>query len=103
MSVVRYGNARLSVKEEEANFVFGAFLKIEAGEEGGNILVRFVETFGHSKIGDLVLVPDSHRCLSLSVNQGNASQALALKVGGRVRLTPLEKAPERDTSRDAAP
>ena len=49
--------------------------------------VRYVETFGSAKAGELVLVPDSHWRLSLSRNKGNASHALALKVGGLVRLT----------------
>ena len=68
------------------------------------MLVRYVETFGHSKTGDLVLVPDSHRCLSLSVNKGHAFRALGLKASGRVRLTLLENGPkpaERDARSDA--
>ncbi len=81
----RYGNARLSVTQEEAQLELGMALKIEAGENDA-IPVRYVETFGHSKIGDLVLVPDSHRRLSLSVNRGNASRALGLEQGTRVRL-----------------
>ena len=89
IGVDRYGNARLSATAEEAGFRFGAVLKIEAGE-GGAMLVRYVETFGHSKTGDLVLVPDSHQCLSLAVNKGHASRALALKPGGRVRLTLID-------------
>ena len=52
--------------------------------------VRYVETFGSSNAGELVLVPDSHWRLSLSINKGNASQALGLGVGDRVRLLPLE-------------
>ncbi len=100
ISVDRYGNARLSVTEEEANLKFGTLLEVEAGE-GGDLLVRYVEAFGHSKVGDLVLVPDSHRCLSLSVNQGNASRALGLEAGGRVRLALLENGPKREARRDA--
>src|SRR3712207_3039821 len=65
IGIDRYGNARLSATAEEAGIELGALLKVEAGESG-KILVRYVETFGHSKIGDLVLVTDSHRCLSLS-------------------------------------
>jgi S-adenosylmethionine hydrolase len=65
------------------------------------MLVRYVETFGHSKTGDLVLVPDSHRCLSLSVNKGHAARALALKPGGRVRMTLLEDGAKRPASNDA--
>jgi S-adenosyl-L-methionine hydrolase (adenosine-forming) len=98
IAVDRYGNARFSVKEEEAGLEFGMSLELEAGE-GGGMLVRYVETFGHSKVGDLVLVPDSHRRLSLSVNQGNASRALALEAGDRVRLSPLENGPDRDEER----
>lgn len=97
IGVDRYGNARLSAAVEEAGFEFGAQLLVEAGE--GEMPVRYVSTFGHSKVGDLVLVPDSHQRLSLSVNNGNAAQALLLKVGGRVRLTLLEE----DAGSDAAP
>jgi S-adenosyl-L-methionine hydrolase (adenosine-forming) len=100
ISVDRYGNARLSVTEEEAGLKFGMLLKVEAGE-GGDLLVRYVEAFGHSKVGDLVLVPDSHRCLSLSVNQGNASRALGLEAGARVRLALLENGPKHEVRRDA--
>ncbi|MDQ3965601.1 MAG: SAM-dependent chlorinase/fluorinase [Actinomycetota bacterium] len=102
IAIDRYGNARLSATDEEAGFAFGTLLKVEAGE-GGDMLVHYVETFGHSKVGDLVLVPDSHRRLSLSVNKGNASRALALKVGDRVRLTLLENYPESNARRDAKP
>lgn len=100
IGVDRYGNARLSATAEEAGIGFGALLKVEAGESG-EMLVRYVETFGHSKVGDLVLVPDSHRRLSLSVNKGHAYRALALKSGGRVRLTLLENDPEPAEKRGA--
>jgi S-adenosylmethionine hydrolase len=89
----RYGNARLSATAEEAGIELGALLEVEAGQSG-EMLVRYVETFGNSKIGDLVLVTDSHRCLSLSINKGHASRALALEVGDRVRLTLLHNASE---------
>ena len=93
IAVDRYGNARFSVKEEEAGLKFGMSLELEANE-GGGMLVRYVETFGHSKVGDLVLVPDSHQRLSLSVNQGNASRALGLEAGDRMRLTLLKSGAE---------
>jgi S-adenosylmethionine hydrolase len=96
----RYGNARLSATAEEAGIELGALLEVEAGQSG-EMLVRYVETFGNSKIGDLVLVPDSHRCLSLSINKGHASRALALEVGDRVRLTLLHNAPEPSARREA--
>ena len=102
IGVDRYGNARLSATAEEVGLRFGALLRVEAAENG-EMPVRYVETFGHSKVGDLVLVPDSHRRLSLSVNKGHAFRALGLKAGARVRLTLLENGPkpaERDTRSD---
>ena len=93
IGVDRYGNARLSATAEEANIRFGALLRVEAAESG-DMPVRYVETFGHSKVGDLVLVPDSHRRLSLSVNKGHAFRALGLKAGRRLRLTLLENGPK---------
>jgi S-adenosylmethionine hydrolase len=99
ISVDRYGNARLSATTEETGFRFSALLKVEAGERG-EMLVRYVETFGHSKVGDLVLVPDSHQRLGLSVNKGHATRALALKMGDRVRLTLLENGPEHGARRN---
>jgi S-adenosyl-L-methionine hydrolase (adenosine-forming) len=100
ISVNRYGNIRLSARAEETGFEFGALLKVEVGESG-EMLVRYVETFGeHSKAGDLVLVPDSHRRLSLSVNKGHASRALALKPGNRVRLTLLEDGAKGDAQHE---
>ena len=102
IGVDRYGNARLSATAEEFGLRFGALLRVEAAENG-EMPVRYVETFGHSKVGDLVLVPDSHRRLSLSVNKGHAFRALGLKAGAHARLTLLENGPkpaERDTRND---
>jgi S-adenosylmethionine hydrolase len=99
IGVDRYGNARLSATVEEAGLRFGALLKVESAENG-EMPVRYVETFGHSKVGDLVLVPDSHRRLSLSVNKGHAFRALGLKACGHVRLTLLKNGPE-PAERDA--
>ncbi len=84
ISIDRFGNARLSLLQENAGLSYGDTLKVDAGD--GHMSVRYVETFGSSKAGELVLVPDSHWRLSLSINRGNASQALALRIGGRVRL-----------------
>lgn len=86
ISIDRFGNARLSIRQEESGLRFGDALRLDAGD--GAMSVRYVETFGAAQAGELILVPDSHRRLSLSVNQGNATQALALKIGGRVRLLP---------------
>ena len=86
LSVDRFGNARLSVTTDESGFGYGDALKVDAGD--GEMSVRFVETFGSARAGELVLVPDSHWRLSLAINKGNAAQALSLRVGGEVRLLP---------------
>ncbi len=102
IGVDRYGNARLSATAEEVGLRFGALLRVEAAENG-EMPVYYAETFGRSKVGDLVLVPDSHRRLSLCVNKGHAFRALGLKAGACVRLTLLENGPkptERDTRSD---
>jgi S-adenosylmethionine hydrolase len=84
LSIDRYGNARLSIMQEESGLEYGAALRIDAGD--GEMPVRYLETFGSAKAGELVLVPDSHWRLSLAINKGNAAQALGLKVGGKVRM-----------------
>ena len=84
ISIDRFGNARLSLLQEESGLAYGDVLQVDAGD--GHMSVRYVETFGSSNAGELVLVPDSHWRLSLSINRGNASQALGLGVGDRVRL-----------------
>ena len=88
IAIDRFGNARLSVMQEEWGLEYGADLKVDAGD--GEMSVRYVESFGSAKAGDLVLVPDSHWRLSLAVNKGNAARALGLKVGGRVLLAPAK-------------
>jgi S-adenosyl-L-methionine hydrolase (adenosine-forming) len=85
ISIDRYGNARLSVLQDESGLEYGTALEIDAGD--GEMPVRYLETFGSADAGELVLVPDSHWRLSLAINKGNATHALGLKVGRRVRLT----------------
>jgi hypothetical protein len=84
ISIDHFGNARLSVSKEESEVEYGDDLKIDIGD--GEMSVRYVETFGSAKAGELVLVPDSHWRLSLAINKGSATHALALQVGGGVRL-----------------
>jgi S-adenosylmethionine hydrolase len=84
LSIDHFGNARLSVTTDESGLEYGDALKVDAG--AGEMSVRYVETFGSARAGELVLAPDSHWRLSLAINKGNASQALLLRVGGQVRL-----------------
>jgi hypothetical protein len=84
IAIDRFGNARLSVAQDESRLEYGDDLKVDVGD--GRMSVRYVETFGSAKAGELVLVPDSHWRLSLAINKGNAAHALALRVGGEARL-----------------
>jgi S-adenosyl-L-methionine hydrolase (adenosine-forming) len=87
ISIDRYGNARLSITQKESKLEYGAALGVDVGD--GEMPVRYLETFGSARAGELVLVPDSHWRLSLAINEGSAAQALGLKVGGRVRIKSL--------------
>jgi S-adenosyl-L-methionine hydrolase (adenosine-forming) len=89
IDIDRFGNARLSVMQEDLELGYGTLLEIGVRDEV--IDARYVETFGASETGDLVLVPDSHWRLSLAVNKGNAARALLLSVGDEVRLEPSDE------------
>jgi S-adenosylmethionine hydrolase len=89
IDIDRFGNARLSVMQDDLDFWYGTPLEIGVRDEVMD--ARYVETFGASETGDLVLVPDSHWRLSLAVNRGNAARALLLSVGDEVRIEPVEE------------
>ncbi len=84
ISIDRYGNARLSITHEESKLEYGASVGVDVGD--GEMPIRYLETFGSARAGELVLVPDSHWRLSLAINEGSARDALGLKAGGRVRM-----------------
>jgi S-adenosyl-L-methionine hydrolase (adenosine-forming) len=86
INIDRFGNARLSVMQEDLDLPYDTPLKIGIRDEA--IDARYVETFGTAEDGDLVVVPDAHWRLSLAVNRGNAARALLLSVGDEVRLKP---------------
>jgi S-adenosyl-L-methionine hydrolase (adenosine-forming) len=89
IDIDRFGNARLSVMQEDLDFRYDTPMEIGVRDE--SMEARYVETFGASETGDLVLVPDSHWRLSLAVNRGNAARALLLSVGDEVRIEPSEE------------
>ncbi len=86
IDIDRFGNARLSVMQEDLSLGYGTHIAVGVRDEIMD--ARYVETFGASESGDLVLVPDSHWRLSLAVNRGNAARALLLSVGDQVRIRP---------------
>ena len=93
IDIDRFGNARLSVMQEDVDLSYDTPLEIGVRDESMD--ARYVETFGASETGDLVLVPDSHWRLSLAVNRGNAARALLLSVGDEVRIGPSEEPASR--------
>lgn len=82
IDIDRFGNARLSVKQENCGLEYGDELRLDIGD--GDMEVRYVPTFGSATGGELILLPDSHWRLSVSVNQGNAARALSLTIGSKV-------------------
>jgi len=89
IDIDRFGNVRLSIMQEDLDLRYGAPVEIEVRDEVMD--ARYVNTFGASETGDLVLVPDSHWRLSLAVNRGNASRALQLSVGDEVHVRSSEE------------
>lgn len=84
IDIDRYGNARLSATLDDLDLPYGASVAILVRDD--TMDARYVETFGASEGGDLVLLTDSHWRLSLAVNKGNAARALLLSVGDEVRI-----------------
>jgi S-adenosylmethionine hydrolase len=85
IDIDRYGNARLSATHEDLGLEYGSRLSVRLRDEK-SMKISYEETFGSAKVGDLVLVPDSHWRLSLAVNKGHAASALFLSLGDKVRL-----------------
>ena len=89
IDIDRFGNARLSATQEDLDLDYGSPLDIKVRDE--TMHATYVDTFGASKAGDLVVVPDSHWRLSLAVNKGNAARALLLSVRDEVRIGPPQR------------
>jgi S-adenosyl-L-methionine hydrolase (adenosine-forming) len=89
INIDRFGNARLSVMQEDLGLRYDTPLEVGVRDEV--LEARYVETFGTAEDGDLVVVPDSHWRLSLAVNKGNAARALLLSIGEEVRLKPSKE------------
>jgi len=79
-----FGNARLSATSEDLDLDYGSNVEVSVRDE--TMDATYVQTFGASDTGDLVLLTDSHWRLSLAVNRGNASRALLLSPGDGIRI-----------------
>jgi S-adenosyl-L-methionine hydrolase (adenosine-forming) len=91
IDIDRFGNARLSAMQKDLDLQYDTPLQVKVDDDVMD--ARYVQSFGASQDGDLVLVPDSHWRLSLAVNKGNAARALLLAVGDQVRIEPSEEPP----------
>jgi S-adenosylmethionine hydrolase len=83
-----FGNARLSATPQDLDLGYGAHVEISVRDEIMD--ATYVQTFGASENGDLVLLTDSHWRLSLAVNKGNAARALLLSPGDQIRIKPRD-------------
>ena len=81
-----FGNARLSATPQDLDLGYGAHMEVSVRDE--TMDATYVQTFGASENGDLVLLTDSHWRLSLAVNKGNAARALLLSPGDEVYIEP---------------
>jgi S-adenosylmethionine hydrolase len=81
-----FGNARLSATSRDLDLDYGTHVEVSVRDE--TMDATYVQTFGASDTGDLVLLTDSHWRLSLAVNRGNASRALLLSPGDGIRIEP---------------
>jgi S-adenosyl-L-methionine hydrolase (adenosine-forming) len=79
-----FGNARLSATSRDLDLDYGTNVEVSVRDE--TMEATYVQTFGASDTGDLVLLTDSHWRLSLAVNRGNASRALLLSPGDGIRI-----------------
>ena len=84
-----FGNARLSATPEDLDLSYGSHVEISVRDEVMD--ATYVQTFGSSENGDLVLLTDSHWRLSLAVNKGNAARALLLSTGDKIRIEPRQE------------
>jgi hypothetical protein len=92
LSVDRFGNAQLNLTRDHLEQI-----GIEPGTQV-EVVVAFdrffavaVRTFADVRPGDVVLYENSHRNVSLALNQGNAAQAFGTKVGAELRLSPVRR------------
>ena len=79
-----FGNARLSATPKDLALDYGTNVEVSVRDEAMD--ATYVQTFGASDTGDLVLLTDSHWRLSLAVNKGHAARALLLSPGDEVRI-----------------
>jgi S-adenosylmethionine hydrolase len=91
VSVDRYGNVALDVRDEDlpkTGLRMGHGVALEAaGQERAAV---FTLTFADVDPGGLILYEDSNRNLAIAQNRGNAAEALRIAAGDEVVLRPAD-------------
>ena len=89
--VDRFGNVQLNLTSadlEGVGIVPGATVEIEVGFERYYAIAA--RTFAEVRRGDIVLYEDAYRNVALAINQGNAAEMFAARVGEELRLVAAE-------------
>jgi S-adenosyl-L-methionine hydrolase (adenosine-forming) len=86
--VDRFGNVQLNLTSadlERFGIEPGATVEVEAAFE--RYYAVAAKTFADVRVGDIVLYEDAYRNVSLAINQGDAAQMFAARVGQELRLS----------------
>jgi S-adenosylmethionine hydrolase len=89
--VDRFGNVQLNLTNsdlEQVGIVPGTTVEIEAGFE--RYYAVAARTFAEVRRGDIVLYEDAYRNIALAINQGNAAEMFATRVGQELRLAAVD-------------
>jgi S-adenosyl-L-methionine hydrolase (adenosine-forming) len=88
--VDRFGNIQLNVTSddlEQVGIVPGTKVEVEVRFE--RYFAVAARTFADVRPGDIVLYEDAYRNIALAINQGDAAQMFATRVGQEVKLSPV--------------
>lgn len=92
LNVDRFGNVQLNLTNgdlEQIGIVPGTTVEVEAGFERYYAIAA--RTFAEVRRGDIVLYEDAYRNIALAINQGNAAEMFAARVGQELRLAAAEQ------------
>jgi S-adenosylmethionine hydrolase len=88
--VDRFGNMQLNLTSEHLErigIVPGTRVELEVRSE--RYFAVAARTFAEVHPGDIVLYENAYGSIALAINQGNAAQMLAARIGQEVRLSPV--------------
>jgi S-adenosyl-L-methionine hydrolase (adenosine-forming) len=87
--VDRFGNMQLNLTSDDLEQIgIGPGARVEVEVRFERYFAVAARTFAEVRPGDIVLYEDAYRNIALAINQGNAAQMFAARVGQEVRLSP---------------